>query len=70
MAKIKQGAWAGVDMKAKPPHIMAWSIRGNPNAVRREIGLGWTEKKDADAGWKQAMADGIRVKKIEMIVTL
>lgn len=71
MGKITQIAWAAVDMKAEPmPHIISWTIRGNPNAVRREVGLGWTQKRDAEAGWKRAMAEGIRVQKIEMILTI
>ncbi len=67
--KIKQPAFAAYYKDEKKPHIMAWTICGSAEGVRRTIGKQW-DSEDPKTGWKAAKIEGIRVIKIDLCATL
>jgi hypothetical protein len=67
MAKIKQTAFAAVDMTSwQKPHILSWTVSGTAAAVRQAVGRAYCEENPKD-GWKAARIEGMKVLKIAMV---
>ena len=66
--KITETGFAAVNILTKPPHIMVWTISDTAKGVREKTGENWNcpFSYDPRLGWKDAMKDGARVRKVKI----
>lgn len=64
--KIKETGFVAVNIKTKRQHMMVWSIAGSASGVRKAILENWPDRNGQRAGWKDAMRDGVRVRKVRI----
>ncbi len=63
---IKTTGFAAVNTSVRQPYIMAWSIAAQANQVRKNVADNWGLLPGEDDGWKAAMRDGVRVRKVKI----
>ena len=64
--KLKETGFVAINIKTKPPHMMVWSVAGSAGGVRKNIADNWPDRRGQQSGWKGAMRDGVRVRKIRI----